>query len=442
MRAITQFPRFGPRLVTLLAALTAAALIPAAAAFGEVGVRPGAVGIGDPYFPKDGNGGYDVDDYDLALRYEPATGRLEGLATITAVATHGLTQFNLDLSDLTVRSIAVNGLAARWQHDDTELTVKPQVPVVAGTHMAVVVRYDGMPGMIKDKALGSGGFVRTSSGAVVAGQPHVATTWFPVNDHPLDTASVTTRIQVPAGLTAVSNGVLQAKETEGGWTTWTWRAEDPMASYLLTASIGKIDLRSYERDGIRYWDAVDHSLAAAFRPRTGKRFAIVDGGDTTYQRLTRTVAVPKRGAKLSFSVRRTSEPKWDFFFVEARTAGRQDWTTLRDQQGHSSRDTGSSCPYWFTLHPSSSTTSRKRRKAATRRAPAAHGGPRVGSVTATSGGPSTCLAMPGARSRSRSPTPTTTCSRSRAPWSTTSSAPRARERPRSNATGTRWTGGP
>ena len=34
---------------------------------------PGDPGIGDPYFPLDGNGGYDVDHYDLAIRYDPAT---------------------------------------------------------------------------------------------------------------------------------------------------------------------------------------------------------------------------------------------------------------------------------------------------------------------------------------------------------------------------------
>ena len=33
--------------------------------------EPGAPGAGDPYFPLDGNGGYDVGHYDLAIRYDP-----------------------------------------------------------------------------------------------------------------------------------------------------------------------------------------------------------------------------------------------------------------------------------------------------------------------------------------------------------------------------------
>ena len=45
---------------------------------------PGAAGVGDPYFPTYGNGGYDVDSYDLDIAYDPATDRLDGEASIRA----------------------------------------------------------------------------------------------------------------------------------------------------------------------------------------------------------------------------------------------------------------------------------------------------------------------------------------------------------------------
>ena len=60
----------------------------------------GAAGIGDPYFPGDGNGGYDVAHYNLAVRYDPGTGGLVGVADIEAIATQNLSQFNLDLKGL------------------------------------------------------------------------------------------------------------------------------------------------------------------------------------------------------------------------------------------------------------------------------------------------------------------------------------------------------
>ena len=62
-----------------------------------------APGIGDPYFPLDGNGGYDVRHYDLetVVTYDPASDVLTGIATVEAEATQDLSAFDLDL---TVRS--------------------------------------------------------------------------------------------------------------------------------------------------------------------------------------------------------------------------------------------------------------------------------------------------------------------------------------------------
>jgi hypothetical protein len=49
----------------------------------------GAEGAGDPYFPFAGNGGYDVQHYNLDITYallnpesDPPTGQLEGVATL------------------------------------------------------------------------------------------------------------------------------------------------------------------------------------------------------------------------------------------------------------------------------------------------------------------------------------------------------------------------
>jgi hypothetical protein len=64
----------------------------------------GRPGVGDDYYPLYGNGGYDVRHYLLKVSYDPATDRLDGIATISARATQNLSQFNLDFVGLTVRS--------------------------------------------------------------------------------------------------------------------------------------------------------------------------------------------------------------------------------------------------------------------------------------------------------------------------------------------------
>ena len=84
-------------------------------------------------------------------------------------------------------------------------------------------------------------------------------------------------------------------------------------------------------------------------PATSTRYS--QSADLAYKRLQHTIAVPASGGELTFHVTRDTEPTWDFFFVEAHTAGQDDWTTLPDENGHTSQSTGSVCPYWLGLHP-------------------------------------------------------------------------------------------
>ena len=58
-----------PTILVIAASLTLLGASAASAA--PLQGSPGAPGIGDPYFPLDGNGGYDVAGYDLDLKYDP-----------------------------------------------------------------------------------------------------------------------------------------------------------------------------------------------------------------------------------------------------------------------------------------------------------------------------------------------------------------------------------
>ncbi|SEO76960.1 M1 family metallopeptidase [Trujillonella endophytica] len=221
---------------------------------------PGADGFGDPYFPLDGNGGYDVDSYALDLRFDPGSDELSGTATIVATATQSLSAFNLDLFGFEVSSVTVDGEDAGVGRDGGELTVTPAADLRQGAQFTTVVAYEGVPEPLDD-GLGVAGFVQTDDGAVAAGQPDVAASWFPVNDHPADAASVDVSITVPEGLEGISNGELVDSTTDDGWTTWQWSAAEPMAPYLVTLAVGEFEIEEYEQDGIRYWDAIDPALA-------------------------------------------------------------------------------------------------------------------------------------------------------------------------------------
>ena len=74
-----------PRLLLAAAAVTTAlALAPPAGA-----ATFGSPGLGDPFFPLAGNGGYDVRHYALTLDYTRATQPLQGSATISATRDAG-----------------------------------------------------------------------------------------------------------------------------------------------------------------------------------------------------------------------------------------------------------------------------------------------------------------------------------------------------------------
>ena len=75
--------------------------------------------------------------------------------------------------------------------------------------------------------------------------------------------------------------------------------------------------------------------------------------DVSFKRLTRTISVPSSGSQnLTFWTSHDTEEHWDFMAVEAHTPGGDDWTTLPDANGHTTQDTGESCPSgWFELHP-------------------------------------------------------------------------------------------
>ncbi|MFI5545135.1 M1 family metallopeptidase [Streptomyces sp. NPDC051815] len=201
--------------------------------------RPGASGLRDPYFPKAGNGGYQVEHYGLDLEYDPADGVLKGTAVLTSRAEQGLSSFNLDLSGLHVERVTVQGEPARFNRTGNELTVRPADDLKKGEVFRTEVEYGGRPKAFEDPDGSREGWITTGRGAVAVGEPVGSMTWFPGNHHPSDKASYDITLTVPKGYEAVSNGELRSRgERPGGRTEFVWHSPEPMASYLATAVIG------------------------------------------------------------------------------------------------------------------------------------------------------------------------------------------------------------
>jgi aminopeptidase N len=150
-----------------VAGLVAVGFGPAASAAGG----PGAPGLGDSYYPLDGNGGYDVSHYDIRLSYQPTTDVLSGTTTILAKTTKDLSRFNLDFL-LEVSSVRINNAPAAFATDGGELTVTPKAPLRKGTDLTVVVRYTDNPEPYR--LYGFSGWALTPTGALGVNEPQIA----------------------------------------------------------------------------------------------------------------------------------------------------------------------------------------------------------------------------------------------------------------------------
>ena len=235
----------------------AAALLVCAPAASAATFTPGAPGAGDPFFPLAGNGGYDVRNYSLRLDFEPRNNALSARAVITARATQNLSRFDLDLRGLHVGGVTVDGARASFRRDGQELVITPAAGIRNGRTFVVAVDYDGHPNPILDPDKSKDGWIPTDDGAFVVNEPQGSPSWYPVNDTPKDKATFDYAITVPKGRTAVANGLLVGKRDNGATTTWRWRASDPTAPYLATATNGIFEMRVGSIDGIPEYNFVD-----------------------------------------------------------------------------------------------------------------------------------------------------------------------------------------
>ena len=145
------------------------------------------------------------------------------------------------------------------------------------------------------------------------------------------------------------------------FTDLSWGLNDPVfagntfrrSSFLTTSGVLPTDqFKQFDS-----WPAARYAKPGGpFDPHTGTQYVYSQIADVSYKRLTREVAVPAAGGSMTFWTSYDTEADWDHLFVEARTPGGNDWTTLPDANGHTTQATGESCKQensggWRTLHP-------------------------------------------------------------------------------------------
>src|SRR5262245_27262888 len=148
-------------------------------------------GIGDPYYPDDGNRGYDVRGYHVNVVYEPEDQSFDAQTIVRATSSKRLRQFHLDLLGMTVTAVTVDGRPAAFARQEAhELVITPAEPVASDHPFITAVRYHGKPGVDPIDPVQTGWYDSgTLGGGFIAGEPHSCVVWYPCNDHPTDKAT-------------------------------------------------------------------------------------------------------------------------------------------------------------------------------------------------------------------------------------------------------------
>jgi aminopeptidase N len=187
------------------------------------------------YTPTDGYArltGVDVLHYDIGVSIPDSGTVIEGRTGILfEIREPALRELPLDFGELTVDSVRVGGVRARFRHERERLTVTLPASS-AGARAEAVVWYHGSPS--------DGLFIQPN----IHGQrtvfadnwPDRAHHWFPGIDHPSDKATADFVVDAPASMEVVANGAQRAIDEIGNGrrrTRWSEAEELPMYNMVI-----------------------------------------------------------------------------------------------------------------------------------------------------------------------------------------------------------------
>lgn len=204
-------------------------------------------GTRDKYTGIDFNLGFHIRSYELDLAYRVSPNHLRGTATLRLDNYLPLASMTLDLAEhLRVQKVTATGTAgtsikvSRFRQSLGKLRISFAWEVPVDQEFTLTIHYAGNPQPLRTP-WGEIGWEELDNGALVASQPCGAPSWFPCDDTPDEKAYYDLRISADNPYTVIANGELLARQAAGSRTTWHYRTEHPLASYLATIQVGEYE---------------------------------------------------------------------------------------------------------------------------------------------------------------------------------------------------------
>ncbi|WP_109698069.1 M1 family metallopeptidase [Chitinophaga deserti] len=188
---------------------------------------------------------WDVTYYDLSLRVLPETKSIEGTNVIHYRVTGEGKQMQIDLQQpMELQKAVQDGKELTFTREGNVFFIDIQADQPKGKLKQIALTFGGKPREAKN-APWDGGIVWKKDSLnrpwiASACQGLGASVFWPNKDHQSEEPdSMRIAVNVPAGLTNVSNGRLRSKKTEtDGTTTFTWFVTNPINNYDVALNIG------------------------------------------------------------------------------------------------------------------------------------------------------------------------------------------------------------
>ncbi|MBC7384399.1 MAG: M1 family metallopeptidase [Bacteroidia bacterium] len=191
---------------------------------------------------------FDVRSYCITLKVLPEKRSIEGINDITFKVIKPLKVLQLNLFDnLLISNIIFEGNTVSYTRDSNTLYVKLPRKLNKHDSAHVIIYYYGIPVLAKN-APWDGGFVWSKDSM---GMPWIglacegigASCWLPCKDHWSDEPEqVIMNLQVPTGLTGVSNGRLMSQRNlPNGYTEFQWMVTYSINHYNISVNIANYE---------------------------------------------------------------------------------------------------------------------------------------------------------------------------------------------------------
>lgn len=147
-----------------------------------------------------------------------------------------LSLVDLDFGELTIDSVTIGGVPARFEQGNGRLNVTLPQPAAANARLVIVVNYHGKP---KDGLF----FMMDKAGKPSAtgdNWPDRVHHWIPCLDHPSAKATVNFTVTAPGRDLVVANGRLTSnRDNPDATRTWAYVESRPISPYCMIIAVGE-----------------------------------------------------------------------------------------------------------------------------------------------------------------------------------------------------------